>query len=261
MREVNVRKGREKLDKEVNKDYILINELDSNFKYQIATQPGGEDIKHCFACGTCTATCPLAEIDKKYNPRRVIRMALLGMKEEVFRSDFVWICSSHYNCSQRCPQGVDIGSIANVVRKLVLREGYAPSTGNESNKSNKSKVISSSELDLDFKYQIVAQPGGESITRCFACGTCTADCPERERDSRYNPRKFIRMILMGMKEQVFQDEFFWLCSTHYRCTKRCPQGVNIKGVMNAIENIALKEGYSFPFLTLEGKKTKGSNEQ
>lgn len=241
-----------------DEDYLLINELDHNFKYQIAAQPGGKDIQRCFACGSCTATCPLAKIDQKYDPRRIIRMVLWGMKEEVFSSDFVWICSAHYDCSRRCPQGVDIGSIANVVRKLALREGYPPAD-NVSGRLDKSEVISSAKLDLDFKHQIAAQPGGETIRRCFACGHCTANCPERERDDRYNPRRFIRMILLGMKEQVFRDEFLWLCSTHYRCESRCPQEVNVKGIMQAIRNIALEDGYSFPFLTLKGKKTQTEN--
>jgi len=112
------------LDKEAGKDCILINDLDNDFKYQIAAQPGGEDIQYCFACGACIAVCPLSEIDKKYNPRKIIRMVLLGLKEEVFKSDFVWICSSHYNCFKRCPQGVDIGSIANAARELALKQGY-----------------------------------------------------------------------------------------------------------------------------------------
>jgi len=245
------------LDEQINKDCILINNLDSDFKYQIAAQPGGEDIQYCFTCGACTANCPLSEIDQKYNPRKVIRMVLLGLKEKVFKSDFVWICSSHYNCSKRCPQDVDIGSIANATRELALKQGYFFSTPN---KPNSSKAILGQELDLNFKYQIAAQPGGESIVHCFACGACTANCPERERDDRYNPRKFIRMILMGMKKQVFQDEFMWLCSTHYRCQSRCPQGINVKAIMNVIKNIAIKEGYSFPFLTLKDKKMRSSNE-
>ncbi len=51
---------------------IVLNKLDPNFKYEIAAQPGAERFKLCFSCGTCTATCPVAEIDENYNPRRII---------------------------------------------------------------------------------------------------------------------------------------------------------------------------------------------
>jgi len=230
---------------ESDEKIIKTNELDSNFKYEIQAEVGGEDITRCFTCGSCTNRCPIREVDEKYNPRKINRMAMLGMKKEVFRSEFVWLCSAHLTCSERCPQGVNIGAIANAVRNIAIREGYY-SLDPSNNFLNKEKVIRFDELDLNFKYEVLAEPGGEDVTRCFACGSCTAGCPERERDNRYNPRKFIRMVLLGMKKQVFQSEFLWLCSSHYRCEGLCPQKVNIKEIMKAIKNIALKEGYTSP---------------
>ncbi len=104
---------------------ITLNEQDLRFKYEIQKEPGGEGIMHCFACGGCTARCPVREIDERYNPRKIIRMALLGLKEEVFRSEFVWLCSSHSRCAARCPQEVNIGGIASACRNMAIREGYS----------------------------------------------------------------------------------------------------------------------------------------
>lgn len=86
-------------------EVLVLDELDFKFGEEIASQPGGENIKRCFACGTCSASCPITEIDERYNPRKIIRMALLGMKREVLSSDFIWICSNCYLCYERCPQG------------------------------------------------------------------------------------------------------------------------------------------------------------
>ena len=55
-------------------------ELDSRFKYDVAGHPGGENIKLCFACGTCTAGCPVSDVDPEYNPRKIIREVLLGLR-------------------------------------------------------------------------------------------------------------------------------------------------------------------------------------
>ncbi len=41
-----------------NKEAIIVNELDPEFKYEIMQQPGGEHITRCFTCGTCSAACP-----------------------------------------------------------------------------------------------------------------------------------------------------------------------------------------------------------
>jgi heterodisulfide reductase subunit C len=105
---------------------IVLNKLDPNFKYEIAAQPGGEGFKLCFSCGTCTATCPVAEIDEDYNPRRIIRQALLGMRQQVLSSRSIWLCAQCFACSVRCPQGVNFRDIIGVLRQMAVKEGYAP---------------------------------------------------------------------------------------------------------------------------------------
>jgi heterodisulfide reductase subunit C len=100
--------------------------FDPNFKSLIASEPGGENIKKCFSCGTCTAGCPVREVTDRYNPRRIIRMAILGMKKEVLSSDFIWLCSSCYTCFERCPQNVKIPELMNAIKNIAVKEGYLP---------------------------------------------------------------------------------------------------------------------------------------
>ncbi len=102
--------------------------LSPKFKYEVAQEPGGEDIKLCFACGICTASCPIREIDEGYNPRRIIRMVLLGMKQRVLSSDFIWFCSSCYACTERCPQGVRFTDVMNAIKNLAVKQGYIPAS-------------------------------------------------------------------------------------------------------------------------------------
>ena len=104
-------------------------------------------------------------------------------------------------------------------------------------------MIDSNTFDPDFKLLIAKEPGGEHIKRCFSCGTCTAGCPVREVTDRYNPRKIIRMAILGMKKEVLSSQFIWLCSSCYTCYERCPQDVKIPELMNALKNIAVREGY------------------
>lgn len=85
----------------------------------------GHDIEYCYQCGTCTASCPVFEVDPDYNPRKIIRMLLLGMKE-VLTEDFVWLCSSCYACQERCPQGVLIPGLMRAVKNLAVSEGCVP---------------------------------------------------------------------------------------------------------------------------------------
>jgi len=105
---------------------VIDNKLDPNFKYEIAAKPGGENIKKCFACGTCTAGCPVFHVEHEYNPRKIIRMILLGMREQVLSSRIIWLCAQCYTCSANCPQDVDFADIMFALRDMAVKEGYAP---------------------------------------------------------------------------------------------------------------------------------------
>jgi heterodisulfide reductase subunit C len=106
--------------------------------------------------------------------------------------------------------------------------------------------IDLSQTDPTFSQEIAAEPGGQHIRRCYACGTCTASCPVREVTDRYDPRRIIHMALLGMREAVLSSDFVWLCSTCYACQERCPQDVLITELMYAIKNIAVRDGYIHP---------------
>lgn len=107
---------------------------------------------------------------------------------------------------------------------------------------NERVVVNVGSLNSNFKFEVAKEPGGEGILKCYACGTCTASCPVRYVDDRFNPRKIIHMVLLGMRDDVLSSDFVWLCSTCYSCQERCPQGVRITDIMRALQNIASREG-------------------
>ena len=105
---------------------INLNDLDPSFKHRVAEQPGGEGIKACFACKACTAACPITRVDDRYDPRKIIRMALLGMTEEILKSDFIWLCSSCYGCQEVCPQNVSFTEVMFAIKNLAAAEACVP---------------------------------------------------------------------------------------------------------------------------------------
>lgn len=107
---------------------IVLKDQDSKFKYEVAGKPGAENLQACFSCGTCTATCPVAGIDEEYNPRRIIREILLGMKKEVLSSPVIWRCVLCYACAFKCPQNVKFRDVMEVLRKMAVEGGFVPKT-------------------------------------------------------------------------------------------------------------------------------------
>ena len=108
------------------------------------------------------------------------------------------------------------------------------------------EALEVSRLDPTFCDELASQPGGEHIRRCFACGTCVAGCPVSEVAPEYSPRKIVRQILFGMREEVLSSPLIWYCLACYRCTARCPQGVNFTDVMRALRYMALKGNHAPP---------------
>jgi heterodisulfide reductase subunit C len=216
---------------------LLVNDLDAGFKDRLAEKYGDAGFMHCLSCGSCSASCPVRRLEEKYNPRRIIRMAIMGMKDEVYKSEFVWMCSYHTTCLHRCPQGVNIGEVSDAVSRL------AESARKSSVQGPKSKV-SQADMDREFKKQVSRM--AESVTACFICGSCSAVCPETLFDANKDPRRFIRKVNMGLRDEALSDEFKEICATHFRCISRCPQGVQISRIMNAIKQCAVEDGYSYP---------------
>jgi heterodisulfide reductase subunit C len=98
-----------------------------DFTREITSRLGGETITHCYQCGTCTSTCPVARTaEERYNPRQIIRLALLGQREEVLKGDAIWLCASCYNCQERCPQKVEVADVIYALRNMAIREGNIP---------------------------------------------------------------------------------------------------------------------------------------
>jgi heterodisulfide reductase subunit C len=107
-------------------DIILVDGTDPGFCDEVASLPGGENIRKCLACGTCAAGCPVTNINEEYNSRSIIRKVLLGLKEEVLKSPSIWYCVMCYRCYARCPQQVNFTDIMRVLRYLSIKYSYAP---------------------------------------------------------------------------------------------------------------------------------------
>ena len=111
---------------ETSKKPIKASEIDPKFKYELTRMHGGEKLLRCFQCGTCTSDCPVARFSDAYRPRRLIRMAQLGLKERVLNSETLWLCAACFTCTDRCPQGVEVASVIRVLRNLAAEKGFIP---------------------------------------------------------------------------------------------------------------------------------------
>ncbi|MBO8127762.1 MAG: (Fe-S)-binding protein [Peptococcaceae bacterium] len=82
--------------------------------------------------------------------------------------------------------------------------------------------------------KIVPQATKMDFNYCLSCGTCTAGCVFGDVHDHSDPRQFMRKILLGLKDEVLNDPFVWVCTACGRCTMECPMGINMANVVRCI---------------------------
>ena len=83
--------------------------------------PQGGNLNLCLTCGACASGCPATGLNEM-DPRKFLRMAALGMDDELLKSDWVWMCSMCQRCVYVCPMKIDIPQLVFNVRAAWPRE-------------------------------------------------------------------------------------------------------------------------------------------
>jgi heterodisulfide reductase subunit C len=97
-------------------------DITDDFKQQVI-DAGAESVAICFQCGTCTGACPSGR-RTPYRVRQLVRKSLVGFKDELIKDDTIWMCSTCYECQERCPRGIKIVDIVKIVRNYASQAGY-----------------------------------------------------------------------------------------------------------------------------------------
>ncbi len=89
---------------------------------QAIMDAGGEALKKCYQCGTCSGTCPWTPITH-FNIRKLVRYGQLGLDGI---EDFMWGCSTCKFCVDRCPRGVELIDVVTAIRNVYSSGGMLP---------------------------------------------------------------------------------------------------------------------------------------
>ncbi|MGE4290698.1 MAG: 4Fe-4S dicluster domain-containing protein [Desulfovibrio sp.] len=77
----------------------------------------------------------------------------------------------------------------------------------------------------------------EHMAACMQCGTCSASCPNAAFMD-VSPRRLWRLAQLGRMDDVVASRTFWMCSSCYTCTLRCPRGLPTTETMQALKRLA-----------------------
>jgi heterodisulfide reductase subunit C len=100
-------------------------------------------------------------------------------------------------------------------------------------------VIMNQKVDSSFPEEIRKTAAGKKLLDCIQCGICAGSCHARV-GMDCSPMQIIKMVQLGLKEDVLSSSTIWVCASCYTCTSRCPRGIDIPLLMSTLKNMAME---------------------
>ena len=79
----------------------------------------------CYQCGTCTGSCPSAP-RSSYRIRLFMRRCVLGLENEALTDPDLWLCTTCYSCTDRCPRDIAPTDVIMAMRNLAFKRDIVP---------------------------------------------------------------------------------------------------------------------------------------
>jgi len=157
------------------------------FADQVRAIPGGEHLEMCYSCGTCVSKCMIQQkVEPEYNPRRLLRMVMMDMRDEAFQSPTTWLCSECDLCYPACPQEIHISGVIDAIKQLAIEAGHESPLETVSVDESLCSGCGICVMVCPYEapHLIEKEVEGEmdrfaevDVNTCMGCGICVAACP------------------------------------------------------------------------------------
>lgn len=140
-----------KVDRQLDGDKMNREFLDK----VIAEGGDGAAIASCMQCGTCSGGCTNIDL-MDMSPRTLVLMVQRGEWEKVLNSNMLWLCTSCYTCTSRCPRGVRPSDVIEAVKAIAICQGIE----NDSTRFNQIFVELVQKRGILFEPELMQKYGG-----------------------------------------------------------------------------------------------------
>jgi heterodisulfide reductase subunit C len=261
---------------------------------QVIQKATKADSTMCWNCSSCDSECPVEIATNRLRPQRIVRLANLGLIEELITSREIWYCLTCRRCTTICPNSVKPETLVRYARAAAVRCGVVPyenarayydlfrrfqrvrwhavydclhhdgepipdgrwhSWLNNPIPDSTASIFSQSLFQSSRSLRQAAK--NADMSRCFTCGECSSSCPVAGERSAFDPRFIFRMVNMGLAEELLSSPSIWLCVQCGRCTDACSQLVDGCRMIASLRELAVREGKvdaDFPLRVRDAQK-------
>jgi heterodisulfide reductase subunit C len=237
----------------------------------------------CWTCGSCDFECPVNIATGRLRPQKIVRLASLGLLDELIHLPEIWYCLQCRRCMQICPNSVKPEPLIGWLRQQALATGQVdrPSylrirmlfsvfqrirwhaaalcregelqdvTDGQWRRWMKTPVVDSLGGAEPISFPADHNPAGKipflhRLSLCFTCGECSSACPVAVSREVFDPRSLFRMLALGMTDALLASPSIWLCIACGRCTDACTQTVRGREAIADLRARAVEEGVVDP---------------
>jgi len=86
---------------------------------------------------------------------------------------------------------------------------------------------------------------GVDLSVCYQCKRCTSGCPVSSM-AQCPPSEMMRRLHLGMGDELLNSDILWMCVSCETCSTRCPMGIDVAAVMDALRKLAVQRGAAKP---------------
>lgn len=90
----------------------------------------------------------------------------------------------------------------------------------------------------------VEEISGQNLLACYQCGRCSAGCPSAGVMDLL-PNQVIRLVQLGLVREAMASQTIWFCAACLACEARCPKGVELPRVMEALRELVMERGNDY----------------
>lgn len=236
------------------------------------------DSTMCWTCSSCDCECPMNIATGRLRPQKIVRLANLGLVDDLLSLPEIWYCLTCRRCNRVCPNLVKPETIVRYARTAAILGGYVPyETGRkyyelirrfQRVRWQAARICTQGDLEAleesqyhkwlqtpipesmipvsstaFFKYSASLRSDTETarLHNCFTCGECSSVCPVAGEPGVFDPRFIFRMAHLGLTDELLQSPSIWLCLACGRCTDVCSQQVDGCGMIRRLQELSVQE--------------------